>query len=244
MKTALTVFLLLTPLPPAAAYDRSELAEFNDMYKSDNFQGALEGYQGMIAVEPDNPYAFYNAGNAWFRMGQPGHAILNYSKAWRLSPRDPDIRANLEYALKHTGQAFVPDGVPRVLHYVYYALSDDELKTAAVCAWWAFFLLLSFYFLKPGEGSKSSFFGAGVLFAAALLWFMARSASPFREGAVITGAGAQLMSGPGDNFKAAAALPEARLVKVLDDTDDNYYEIALPKEGIKGWVKKTSAEKI
>ncbi|MBU2572764.1 MAG: hypothetical protein KKH28_01635 [Elusimicrobia bacterium] len=241
------VALALWGAQGAAAYDRSVLAEYNDMYKNGNYQSALDGYLDMISKEPANPYAFYNAGNAYFRMNKPGQAILYYSKAWRLDPRNPDIRANLEFALKHTGQAFVPDGVPRVLHYLYYCLSDEELKAAASAAWWALFLLFSFYFLKPGiaSGTRTPLFTAGGLFALSLLWFMARSASPFRDGAVITDKGAaQLMSGPGDNFKAYASLPEARLVKILDDTDDIYYEIAIPKEGIKGWVKKTSAEKI
>lgn len=246
MKTSLSVLLLLCSLRTAGAYDRNELAEYNDLYKNGSYQAALEGYQDMIAKEPANPYAYYNAGNAYFRVNEPGQAILNYSRAWRLNPRDPDIRTNLEYALKHTGQLFVPEGVPRVLHYVYYCLSDDELWAVAIAAWWLFFLLLSFFYLKPGiaDGSRTSLYFTGTLFAVALLWFMARSASPFRNGAVIIDKSAQLMSGPGDTFKAAAALPEARLVKVLDETDDNYYEIAIPKEGIKGWVKKTSAGKI
>ncbi|MBI4802972.1 MAG: hypothetical protein HY796_10660 [Elusimicrobia bacterium] len=230
-----------------SAYDRSVLAEYNDLYKNGNYQSALEGYADIISKEPANPCGFYNAGNAYFRMNKPGPAILYYSKAWRLDPRNADIRANLEFALKQTGQAFVPDGVPRVLHYLYYYLSDDELKTAAAAAWWALFLLVSFYFLKPksAAGTRTPLLAAGGLLALAGLWFIARSVSPFRDGAVITGeAPARLMSGPGENFKAYAALPEARLVKILDDTDDNYYEIAIPKEGIKGWVKKTSAEKI
>jgi tetratricopeptide (TPR) repeat protein len=246
MKTALSVLLLLCALRPAGAYDRNELAEYNDMYKNGNYQGALEGYQDMMAKEPANPCGFYNAGNAWFRMGRPGQAILYYSKAWRLNPRDPDIRANLEFALKHTGQLFVPEGVPRVLHYAYYCLSDDELRLGTIIFWWAFFLLLSFYYLKPGiaDGNRTPLYVTGTFFSVLLLWFLARSASPFRDGAVIIDKSAQLMSGPGETFKAAAALPEARLVKLLDETDDTYYEIAIPREGIKGWVKKSAAGKI
>ena len=95
------------------------------------------------------------------------------------------------------------------------------------------------------HGVNGPLLGAGLLLAGSLLWLMARASSPFNEAAVITAEGsAQLLSGPGETFKAYASLPEGRLVKVLDDTDDVYYEIGIPREGIKGWIKKTSAEKI
>ncbi len=231
----------------AGAYDRSVLAEYNDLYKNGGYQAALEGYQEIAAKETYNPYAFYNAGNAYFRMEKEGLAILNYGKAFRLDPRDPDIRANLEFAMKHTGQTFMPEGMPKVLHYLYYFFSDRELRAAATLLWWATCLLFSFYVLKPGvrEKLRGLILGAALVFGGTLLWLAARDSSPFSGAAVITAEGTTpLMSGPGGTFKTYATLPEARLVKILDETDDIYYEIGIPREGIKGWIKKTAAEKI
>ena len=99
------IFLALFAFFPArfaGAADRSVLAEYNDLYKSGNYQAALEGYRDIAAKEPYNPGAFYNAGNAYFRLNKPGLAILYYSKAFRLDPRDSDIRANLDFAMKRT----------------------------------------------------------------------------------------------------------------------------------------------
>ena len=149
--------------------------------------------------------------------------------------------------MKRTGQIFVPAGVPKSLHYLYYFFSDGELKAASAVLWWLACLLLSLYFLKPGLRGKLRGLagGAGLLLAVLLLWLAARSAGPFSGAAVITAEGSTpLMSGPGDDFKTYAALPEARLVKVLDDTDDLYYEVGIPREGIKGWIRKTAAERI
>ena len=245
-KLFLALFAFLSA-QAAVAYDRGMLAEYNDLYKNGSYQAALEGYQEITTKEAYNPYAFYNAGNAYFRMDKTGLAILNYGKAFRLNPRDPDIRANLEFVLKHTGQVFMPEGMPKVLHYVYYFFSDMELKAAATALWWLTCLLLSFYALKPSAQDKlrGLILGTVLVFAAAMLWRTARDSSPFSGAAVITAPGTTpLMSGPGETFKTYATLPEARLVKVLDETDDVYYEIGIPREGIKGWVKKTSAEKI
>jgi hypothetical protein len=33
-------------------------------------------------------------------------------------------------------------------------------------------------------------------------------------------------------------------VKILDYDDETYYEIGLPKEGIKGWALKTEVERL
>jgi tetratricopeptide (TPR) repeat protein len=247
MRFPLLVFLALFSAGRAGAYDRSVLAEYNDFYKNGDYQSALDGYRELSAAEPHNPYAFYNAGNAYFRLNKSGPALVNLGKAFRLSPRNADIRANLDFILKHTGQAFVPDGVPKALHYLYYFFSDSELATAASVLWWLSCLFLSFSFLKPDLREKLSglIAGLGLLLVVSLLWLAARSSSPLRDAAVITAEGSvPLMSGPGDTFKTYAALPEARLVKILDESDDLYYEVGIPREGIKGWVKKTSAEKI
>jgi len=247
MKIKLLIVLFLTlSAVTAGAYDRSVLAEYNDLYKNGNYQAALEGYLEIAAKESYNPYAFYNAGNAYFRMNKPGLAILYYGKAFRLDPRDPDIRTNLEFAMKHTGQNFVPEGMPKALHYLYYFFSDRELKAVATVFWWLACLLLSIYALKEAmrEKLRGSILGAGLILAGAFFWSAARSSSLFSDAAVVTENSTQLLSGPGETFKTYATLPEARLVKVLDDTDDVYYEIGIPREGIKGWVKKTSAGKI
>jgi tetratricopeptide (TPR) repeat protein len=42
---------------------------------------------------------YYNLGNAWYRAGEYGRAILNYRKAKPYRPRDPYLEANLEQAL-------------------------------------------------------------------------------------------------------------------------------------------------
>ena len=41
---------------------------------------------------------YFNLGNAWFKAGEAGRAILAFRQAEKLSPRDPDVRANLQFA--------------------------------------------------------------------------------------------------------------------------------------------------
>ncbi len=43
--------------------------------------------------------SLYNLGNSYARAGKTGLAVLNYERASLLAPNDPDIQANLRYAL-------------------------------------------------------------------------------------------------------------------------------------------------
>lgn len=249
MRTLAFLFFLLAAAP-AAAFDRSELAEFNDLYRNGRYAEALDGYKGMIAQEPDNPWAYYNSGNALFRLNQPGPAVLYYAKAFTLDPRSPDIRANLDFALRQTGQTLVPEGVPKSLHYVYYFLTDAELKMAAVIFFWLACLAGAARFLLDGSRTGKASGTASLAAAGLLLFFLAwlgarQTTSPFSDGGVVTRpGGTRMLSGPGENFKTYASAPEGRLVKILDSADDNYYEIGLPREGIKGWALKTDIDRL
>lgn len=245
------IFLaLILTLPSAAgAYDRGELAEFNDLYRNGQYEEALEGYKLMIAREPSNQWAWYNAGNALFRLNRPGPAVFNYAKAFLLDPRSQDIRANLDFALRQTGQSLVPEGAPAALHYLYLIISEAELKALAIILFWLACLAGAACFLLDGGGGgvpagRVSLAAAGLL-VFAVVWLGARQSSPFSSAGVVTKAGGtRMLSGPGEKFKTYASAPEGRLVRILDTGDEAYYEIGLQREGIKGWALKNEIERL
>ncbi len=74
----------------------------NQAYKSGDFTAAAAGYEKLLAAGMSNGELLYNLGNAYFKKGDTGRAILNYRKAELFMPRDADLEANLQYAL---GQA-------------------------------------------------------------------------------------------------------------------------------------------
>ena len=55
-------------------------------------------YRTVLKYRIRDPRVEYNLGNAEFRLGHLGEAILHYERARRMDPTDPDIEANLRFA--------------------------------------------------------------------------------------------------------------------------------------------------
>ena len=81
--------------------------EASRAYKEDRYQEAIDGYFQLIDNGYVNGHLYYNLGNAYFRSGQLGRAILNYKRAQLLIPRDADLNFNLRYALDQTQDAIL-----------------------------------------------------------------------------------------------------------------------------------------
>ncbi len=68
----------------------------NRYYDMEQYHQAANYYENLSEkVEHENLYL--NLGNAYFRMGEVGHAVWAYEKGYALSPRDVDINYNLSY---------------------------------------------------------------------------------------------------------------------------------------------------
>ncbi len=76
--------------------------EANQAYKDGRFQDAVKGYLGLIENGLENGHIYYNLGNACFRLGDLGKAILFYERARLFIPRDADLNLNLSYARDRT----------------------------------------------------------------------------------------------------------------------------------------------
>ncbi|MEI8011453.1 MAG: SH3 domain-containing protein [Candidatus Omnitrophota bacterium] len=78
---------------------------------------------------------YYNLGNAYFKSGRTGKAVLNYLRALRISPRDSDIKANLFFA-RSMVENFLPMKSDSIFSFIKKLLSKDELR------WLAFILFM------------------------------------------------------------------------------------------------------
>ena len=70
----------------------------NSLYGQGKYAEAIEGYKAIIQTGWESGPIYYNLANTYFKLNNLGRAILNYRRAWNLSPGDPEITKNLEYA--------------------------------------------------------------------------------------------------------------------------------------------------
>lgn len=110
----------------------------NTAYGEERYADAVAAYNKVLATGVESGNLHFNLGNAHFKGGDVGRAVLSYERARRLIPRDPDLHANLGYARERSG-----DGDPTplwarlALPLASRASSDELLAATSAC-----FLLL------------------------------------------------------------------------------------------------------
>src|SRR5436189_5320509 len=73
-------------------------AKANTEFAAGNFKAAIADYQAVVGSGEWSANLFYDLGNAYFRHGDLGRAILNYVRALRLDRLHPEAAANLRIA--------------------------------------------------------------------------------------------------------------------------------------------------
>jgi len=139
------VFLLCFSQVHAGNTDAFEAA--NRLYEQGRYREAVAAYSNMVATGTVSAAVYFNLGNACFKAGQLGRAIAAYRHAQALAPRDPDIRANLEFARKaasgreETSSAGWQDWLRR--------LSLNEWTLLGCAAFWGWLGLLTILQFRP-----------------------------------------------------------------------------------------------
>lgn len=212
-----------------------------ELYRQGKFSDALQRYEALLKNAPNDPFLYYNIGNCYFKMGSSGLAAANYYRAFKLAPRDADIRHNLSLALAAGGESLVPSGVPEGLHKAFFYLSYPELKGLFLLALWLCCTLGGIWLVKRRRGKTA--LSALVILALLGAWTYLRRQQENRPLAVIAALTAEIRSGPGTNFPASANIGQGHLVTVQDQKDA-WYEVVVNSQGLKGWIDKTAVERI
>jgi hypothetical protein len=121
----------------------------NRLYDAGKFAEAAAIYE---RIEPKTTHVYYNLGNARFREGKPGMAILDYERARRLAPRDPDILANLKFAEQRLGVDDVnapPRAWQRFLRSVIESRTSTEWGVYELLALWLTTLAVGAWLYMP-----------------------------------------------------------------------------------------------
>ena len=150
----LTGLLCLTMTKPVHAEADATFNKANADYAAGHFPDAIMGYESLVKNRQWNPVLFYDLGNAYFRTGDFGRAILNYERALALDPAQPEARANLQLA---RDQARAIELVPGWTETHLDFLTRDQCAWLAAAAFWGAAAILVRALLRPTTGGRLDF---------------------------------------------------------------------------------------
>ena len=226
----------------ARADQNPAFAKANEDYSAGRFQEAVDGYQNLVASGRWSANLFYNLGNAWFRLGNFGEAILNYERALALDPHHPESEANLRIArdearaLELRTQGFA--------RYIETGTFTQYSVAAAVAFWIACFAAARLFFLRRRSAALVMLitFSALVFCGSLSALYALESGNKGRDFAIVTGKNIEARLATADNARSILALPPGSEIKILSERGDWIYA-ALPND-LRGWIPATSAQRV
>src|SRR5438034_8500718 len=128
----------------ASAFAQTDFDKANQEYAQGHFKEAIAGYETLVRSGPLSANLFYDLGNAYFRTGDFGRAILNYKRALALEPHHPEAAANLRIARDEARALEMQQSWPE--RYLQFASSNQYSIAAAVAFWVGVFCIVRLIF--------------------------------------------------------------------------------------------------
>ena len=221
--------------------------EANLLYQNGDYAGALDRYHQILDDGYESSAVYYNIGNAFFKSGELGLAIINYERAARLAPGNDDILANLELARSLTTDDItpLPDFLPIVAARAWVNLLPDRLLQTVVGALYTLTMLslaLGTYLNRPVGFRVSTV--AGVLTIVFGLNLLLRESGLLHDNAaIVMSESASVMSAPStDSELQLFTIHEGTRVRI-DQLGEEWSEIVL-EDGRVGWIRSGAIEQI
>jgi len=206
----------------------------NRLYFEGKFPEAATTYGILERSGQRSAALYFNWGNALFKSAQIGKAIAAYRKAEALAPRDPDIRANLQFA---RAQRQGPTLSFKKSQQWMRKLSLNEWAMLAAASVWIFFGTWTFLQWRPvpERNAKGLLLTLG---ATALLLCGCAAADLYQTRserlAIVVVSDAVVRKGPLEQSENAFTVHDGAELAVLD-TKDDWLQVEVDG-GRTGWI--------
>ena len=233
-----------TSMIGAAQTSNEELfTKANTAYDSGDYTGAVELYESIIASGVESSELYYNTGNAYYRTDNIGKAILNYERAYRLSPRDKQTKENLLLARSRTADHI--EELPEFFLKQWFLAVVGMLTakgwrvlltvlTAVLCAVFCIFVISKQYSLRR------SMFVATICVLALWLLTVVNTVTAGnmaqRHNAAIVVSPMVVVKGAPDAKSVDKFVLHEGTKMIITDTQDNWWQIEI-SDGKNGWIE-------
>src|SRR3989339_151753 len=218
MKKILIFFFLFVKIVSAGELENL-FKKGNEHYLKGEYQETIMVFASLAEKGYQGKSLYYNLGNAYFRIGKIGLAILYYEKAKKLFPSDDDITHNLKYA-----NSKIVDKIETLPKFFIFDWWENLLALVSISGWtyaaYLFYIIILgsigyYYFAKSLRIQRLAFY-TGIISAFFLV----------------------VKFSPDQNSKDAFIVHEGLKVQAEDNVSD-WVKIKLI-DGKVGWLKKNS----
>ncbi|MYF91874.1 MAG: tetratricopeptide repeat protein [Gemmatimonadetes bacterium] len=241
MRVLALLFLLSTQLHAGAA--AGQYNEANALYRDGDFAAARRSYLAVVEAGVQDARLYYNLGNACFKSGKLGEAILWYERARRLLPHDEDIEANLRFAnlVKKDRDPQTEDGIGALvaaLVAAYFWPTFNQLSLLFAAAFFAVFVLgvrWLFAQTRPSALWLGGFLLCAGLSVGSALWLGMRLRHQAQTSeAIVTIAEAHARSGPDLEQTEVFVAHEGTKVRLV--RQEGGWMLVRLANGLGGWM--------
>ncbi len=219
-------------------------AQGNTAYQQGDYAKAAEAYEKIISDGWVSGPLYFNLANSYVKADHLGKAILNYERAKRLIPRDPDLKANDAYAqsLLKTPISMPTNFWQMVLtsHLSFYSLDEMAIIAFVLLAFLGAIILASLFWGWQNRGKVFLLGGVVILFVIYGGGLLLKVQMEKEQAVSLVETPARFE--PRDAATTHYLLQEGGKVKILDQ-DGEWLKI-FRSDGKSGWVKASTVEKI
>jgi len=241
----LVALLLLSAAGSLFAQDQSEVEAFrmgNKFYEEKDYASATRMYQSILAQGLESAELYFNLGNACFKGGDLGHAIVYYLKAQRLDPGNDDISHNLEFARRFSRVQMEGVALNPVSSFLSATVAPYSLNTLAWASSLLVVLLTVLLMFRWGLGFTAVTLRAGIT-AMVVLLIVSASLTTFKyrhdyltRRAVIIAEESPVHTGASEQSDIELQGAPGLVVEILEESGD-YYNVLFENKR-RGWIRK------
>lgn len=244
MKTKIIIFLILITTVVSAGELENLFQKGNEHYQKGDYKETVTIFESISEKGYQGKSLYYNLGNAYFRSGKIGLAILYYEKAKKFSHSDEDVNYNLAFA-----NSKIVDKIETLPKFFIFDWWENILALLSISGWtyvsYLFYLVILFsigyyYFARSLKGQRLAFYSGviSVIFLALsviLLIVNLNRELNVKFGVVVESEVITKFS-PDENSKDAFIVHEGLKVQAEDIIND-WIKVKLI-DGKIGWLKK------
>jgi tetratricopeptide (TPR) repeat protein len=242
--SACVIAILCSAVSAASSFAQAEgdFTKANQEYAQGHFKEAISDYEALVRAGQWSANLFYDLGNAYFRVGDFGRAILNYERALALERHHPEATANLQIARDEAHALELQQSGPE--RYLQFASVNEYSIAAAIAFWLAVFAIVMLIFARRRSIPLIATLILCLLVSAVAIYavYALEGGSNGGSLAIVTGKNVQARLATADTANSVLALPAGSEIKILSTRGDWIY--AALSNNLRGWIPAKDAQPV